>query len=355
MAYQSPDFAWKITDGDSTKPNKKQRRPCDNEGYPGHWILHFSSGFPPGIYKTREGTRDQFDPLPQPDFIKLGYYVQVNFTCAGNGAQSQPGVYLNHSMVCFAAFGTEISVGRDVASAGFGQSALPAGASMTPPAGAFAAAAPGLGTPVMGAPGGMPQMGMQQAAPLLPGLGMAGGAPMMGAPGGMPQMGMQPPPQMMAPPATPQYQMTPQAQAAGYTREALNAQGHSDAAIVAAGYMVQVQAPPAGLPMMGAPGGMPMMGMQQAPPPLAPGFSVPGGAGFAAPIAGAPGVQIPVTPNPGFLQIPAGGMQQAPQMMAAPAGPQLTPKAFAEGASSWAAMQQQGWTEPAARAQGYIA
>ena len=34
--YQNPAFAWKIDDGDSTTPNKSNRRPCDAEGAPGH-------------------------------------------------------------------------------------------------------------------------------------------------------------------------------------------------------------------------------------------------------------------------------------------------------------------------------
>ena len=30
----NPVFAWKVTDGDSTTPNRKNKRPCDREGYP---------------------------------------------------------------------------------------------------------------------------------------------------------------------------------------------------------------------------------------------------------------------------------------------------------------------------------
>src|SRR5437764_11094603 len=32
------DFSWKIIDGDSTEANKAMKRPCDQEGYPGHWV-----------------------------------------------------------------------------------------------------------------------------------------------------------------------------------------------------------------------------------------------------------------------------------------------------------------------------
>ena len=50
-AAQSPAFAWKIEDGDSQIPNKKGRKPCDNEGWRGHWILKFSGGFAPKVYQ----------------------------------------------------------------------------------------------------------------------------------------------------------------------------------------------------------------------------------------------------------------------------------------------------------------
>lgn len=133
QAAQSPTFAWKVTDGDSTVPNKKGRKPCDREGYPGHWVLNFSSGFAPKIYNS-----DGSQQILEPDAVKLGSYVQVSGTVAGNGSQSQPGIFLNHSMVALAGYGPEIVVGPDAASVGFGQGvALPQGASATPVVGAF--------------------------------------------------------------------------------------------------------------------------------------------------------------------------------------------------------------------------
>ena len=48
-AAQSPAFTWKIEDGDSQIPNKKGRKPIDNEGWRGHWILKFSGGFAPKV------------------------------------------------------------------------------------------------------------------------------------------------------------------------------------------------------------------------------------------------------------------------------------------------------------------
>lgn len=299
QAHQSPAFAWKITDGDSQVPNKKGRKPCDNEGYRGHWILSISSGFAPKIYKQ---TGADTLPFMEPDAIKLGYYVQVNINCAGNGSQSQPGVFLNHNMVCFSAFGTEIVVGPDVASAGFGAAALPAGASATPPAGSFAAMAPGL-------PGSIP-------APLIPGM------PMPGAPAPGMVMPMAPPQPVAAPaPVNPTLQPVP---GAAYSIEALRAQGWTDDQIVTGGYAMRLAAAPA-------------------PAPLPPGFSAPAPAAPAAPAAPVT-PPVPVTPNVGFVQMPA--------PPAAPVGPQLTAAGAALG--TYDGFRAQGWSDDAMRAQGYL-
>jgi len=260
-AAQSPAFAWKIEDGDSQIPNKKGRKPCDNEGWRGHWILKFSGGFAPKVYQ-QEGAG--YVQVMQKDFCKPGYFVEVAFSVDGNGSQSQPGVYLNHSMVCFRAYGQEITFGPDVASAGFGAAPLPAGASMTPPAGAIP----------------MPQA--PAAAPALP-----------GAPAGY------------APPPVPG--MMPQAPAAA-----------------PASY-----APPPGLPQV--PG--------VAPAPLAP-------AGFApTPYAPAPGAPapIPVTPNPGFVQVPP----PAPAPMAPPPAPVAPVRQMTAAANgvTYEAYVAAGWSD----------
>ena len=269
-AAQSPAFAWKIEDGDSQIPNKKGRKPCDNEGWRGHWILKFSGGFAPKVYQ-QEGAG--YVQVMQKDFCKPGYFVEVAFSVEGNGSQSQPGVYLNHSMVCFRAYGQEITFGPDVASAGFGAAPLPAGASMTPPAGAIP----------------MPQA--PAAAPALPGA-PAGYAPPP-VPGMMPQV--------------------PAAAPAGY------------APPPAPGVM------PAAAPTMPLPPGLPQV-PGVAPAPLAP-------AGFAptpsVPAPGAP-APIPVTPNPGFVQVPPPA--------AAPAAPVRQMTAAAQGIP-YESYIQQGWTD----------
>lgn len=250
-AAQSPAFAWKIEDGDSQIPNKKGRKPCDNEGWKGHWILKFSGGFAPKVYQ-QEGAG--YVQVMQKDFCKPGYFVEVAFSVEGNGSQSQPGVYLNHSMVCFRAYGQEIQFGPDVASAGFGASPLPAGASMTPPAGAIpmpqpaaAGVMPGA-VPTMPLPPGMPQ-GLPQVpgvAPLpLPPAGSVPmpSAPVPGAPVPIPVtpnpgfVQVPPPaPVPMAPPAAPVRQMTPAAQGIPY--ESYVAQGWTDAQLVQNGLML---------------------------------------------------------------------------------------------------------------------
>ena len=246
-AAQSPAFAWKIEDGDSQIPNKKGRKPVDNEGWRGHWILKFSGGFAPKVYQ-QEGAG--YVQVMQKDFCKPGYFVEVAFSVDGNGSQSQPGVYINHSMVCFRAYGPEISFGPDVASAGFGQSALPAGASMTPPAGAIPMPQAPAAAPAAYAPPalpGVPQIPGVAPAPLAP----AGSVPMPyapvpGAPAPIPVtpnpgfVQVPPPaPAPMAPPPAPVIpvrQMTANAQ--GVTYEAYVAAGWSDAQLVQNGLML---------------------------------------------------------------------------------------------------------------------
>ena len=131
----APTFAWKVKDGDSTIPNRVGRRPCDCEGFPGHWILNFNRPSAPQIC-NETGT----EYILEPDFVKLGDYVQVYGEVRDNESLQQPGVYLNHSAVAFVRTGQRIVIGVDVKSVGFGKSALPRGAldaakgNFTPPA-----------------------------------------------------------------------------------------------------------------------------------------------------------------------------------------------------------------------------
>lgn len=111
---QTPHFAWKVTDGDSNVPNKKGNRPIENEGFPGHWVVSMSSSYAPKIYGDGGNT-----VLTEEGRVKTGYYVQVLGSVDGNGSSQNPGVFINHSMVCFIAFGDEINFGTDPRQVGF--------------------------------------------------------------------------------------------------------------------------------------------------------------------------------------------------------------------------------------------
>lgn len=123
----NPTFAWKIVDGDSTVLNENNKRPCDREGYKGHWVVSFTSGFAPKICN-----KDASAAILEPDAVKPGYYVQVNCDVSGNGGPPNAGIFINPSIVALAAYGEEIHFGPNIASAGFGTAALPQGASLTP-------------------------------------------------------------------------------------------------------------------------------------------------------------------------------------------------------------------------------
>lgn len=139
----NPQFAFKITDGDSAVPNTKGISPNTREGFPGHWILNFSGGFAPKVYTKGGG-----EAIVDKTAIKRGDYIRIYGSVAGNGSMQQPGVYLNHSMVEFIGHGVEIITGPD-ASAVFGgaPAATPAPASATPTAPATPMAQPAVQAP----------------------------------------------------------------------------------------------------------------------------------------------------------------------------------------------------------------
>lgn len=222
QAHQAPTFAWKVKDGDSTIPNRRGKRPCDSEGFPGHWVLSFSSGYAPNVFRDN-GTV----PLNEPDAVKLGDWIQVFGSVAGNGSQTQPGVFLNHSMVNFVATGQRIVVGPDATSVGFGVAALPAGATALPPAGAVTAA----GAPAFpAAPAGFPAAPVPAPVAVQPHPGFLAPAA-VGAPLPVPA----PVPVPAMPPAAPVRQMT--AKAGGASYDAFIGQGWTDALLVQHGMM----------------------------------------------------------------------------------------------------------------------
>ena len=255
QACQSPAFAWKVTDGDDQIPNKKGKRPCDQEGYPGHWVIRFGGGFLPKIYR-QEGS--SFVQDARPDFVKPGYFVEVNASINGNGSSQQPGIYINPMMVCFRAYGPEIVIGPDVASAGFGLSALPPGASMTPPAGLpmppAAPQVPAMPPQPPAAPQvpAMPPAAMLTAAsvvpnphfltaaipqpPAMPPAAMLTAASVVPNPHFLTAAIPQPPAAVPQVPVPPQRQMTDLARGASYDQ--LIAQGWTDALLVQHGLMI---------------------------------------------------------------------------------------------------------------------
>lgn len=237
----APTFAWKIIDGDSQVPNKAGKKPCDQEGYPGHWILNFSGSFAPSIY-NKDGSVE----LKDPDVVKLGYYVQVSGNVDGNGSVESPGVYLNHDMVAFAGIGPVIQVGPDASAVGFGQAALPAGAQPVPAtAMQHAMGAPAVpSVPAVPVPGAAAVPPVYAPPPAVPAPG-AYVPPAVPAPvAAPPVVPVTPNPAFLAvpqaplapPPAAPARQMTAKAQ--GHTYEQLLSAGWTDATLVQHGLML---------------------------------------------------------------------------------------------------------------------
>lgn len=243
---QRKDFAWKIIDGDSTEPNKKMKRPCDQVGYPGNWILWFGGTKPPPVAVAVSGAPVWNDA---PGTCMPGDYIEIRGSVVGNESTETAGVYLNPEAVCLRGYhpdGRIASQLPDLATAGFG-AALPAGAVTQPAGNAMAPTAP----PVPGAgPAATPSTPAAPAAPAVPGTApsQAPAAPpvptpvtpnaaTLGAPApvGVPQapaVSSAPP----APPAPAARVMT--AKAAGATYESFKASNWTDEQMVAEGYLV---------------------------------------------------------------------------------------------------------------------
>lgn len=158
-AGQVRDFAWKVIDGDSTEVGKRGR-PCDKPGYAGHWIIAFSSAFAPRIVNGLSG---KFEDLTQVDYVNPGDYVQVAGNVKSNESQGNPGILINHSMVCFSGYGERIRTGLDPSAAGF-QTGAVAGAQQTPVGAAALPPAPGAAP----APAAPPVPGAPMASPPTP-------------------------------------------------------------------------------------------------------------------------------------------------------------------------------------------
>lgn len=230
--YQTPSFAWKIDDGDSTIPNKQGKRPCDIEGARGHWIVKLSSGYAPKVFA--QPSPGVFQELTEPNAVKTGYWIQVSGSVAGNNSSESPGVYLNHGMVLFVRPDAEIRQGPDAATAFAGAAVsqgLPSGTPAVPFAGVPAPAAPAA-LPV---PAAMPPV----AVPPNPAFLAGPGAPAM--PAAVPPMPMAaavPPSAPTVPPVLAEPQMTAAGFASGFTYRQYRSNGWSDAQMRQAGLIV---------------------------------------------------------------------------------------------------------------------
>lgn len=146
--YQIGSFAWKITDGDSTVPNKKMKKPCDREGFPGHWVISMSSQLNITCYDLQNGQA----VLAAPATIKTGHYARAQVSIKGNGRTDSPGVYVNPLQVLRTKEGPEIvSSELDDTATAFG---VP---QADPTGGAFASPAPAPAPEYMAPPPPQPQ------------------------------------------------------------------------------------------------------------------------------------------------------------------------------------------------------
>ncbi len=98
------DFAWKIIDGDSPKPNKAGTIINSKEGYAGHWVMTLSTRFGAvRSFKVNQqfGTTDECIAVTD---IKTGDYGRLVLTCNNNkdatGNAQTPGLYLNPLAFC---------------------------------------------------------------------------------------------------------------------------------------------------------------------------------------------------------------------------------------------------------------
>lgn len=245
--FNNPAFAWKIEDGDSTIPNKSNRRMCDNEGAPGHWVLKFSSQFAPPVYQ--QPSPGVFERVDAPGLIKTGWWVQVNASVKSNGSSESPGIYLNQQMVLFVKQDKEISSGPDAATAfaGAAVASLPGVAAMPFAGAAPQAAMPGPAMqPAMGMPGpALPTAAAPQPTMVAPHPGflagpgaMPGGPVLPGAPAAGPAMPMAPglpPGPAAAPPVPAGPQMTPDGIQSGFTLDQYRQKGWTDDQLRAGG------------------------------------------------------------------------------------------------------------------------
>lgn len=261
-----PRFSWKLMDGDGVDENGKSN--ATKEGFAGHWVVKFSSSFPPrcfhaGHYQPHEQIQDR-------NAIQRGYFVRVAGTIEGNDNAQKPGLYVNLSMVELAGVGPVITSGPDAAAVfGGAAPALPQGAQplpmnagmpaaapampgampgFTPPGASLPApapAVPGFVPPNAAAPGALPATTYPTSpAPAAAPVAVPPNPAFLAGPGSvapaMPGMAPAAPAVPMAPPVAPAAPAAPQmtAAAGGATYEQFRAQGWTDEQMRAQGFML---------------------------------------------------------------------------------------------------------------------
>lgn len=238
---QAATFAWKIEDGDSQIPNKKQRRNCDNPDWAGCWIVH--AGQPERLPKivTAHG-----DPLEQPGAVKLGYWGRLAVRIGGNGQfGGNAGIYINPQFFVYLGIDKEIVSGPNVRGmlATAPQFSLPSHVQSAPISAPVTVYGSGAGSPPAPAPApnGIQGSGVASTPPP-PAMGASALTPAPVAPAAVV---LAPSPTFLAPPPPGVIVSVPApmgpvmtAKAGTLTYAQFIAQGWNDAALRTNGYMV---------------------------------------------------------------------------------------------------------------------
>lgn len=152
-ACTARDFAWKLLDGDGYDTKGKPN--FEKEGFAGHWVLRFGSGFVPKALV--ETSPNVFETTGQ---IKRGYYVRVAGNITGNDSTQTPGLYLNLELVQLVGTGPEISGGMDAAAAfGNRSGVVPQGMGALAPGGGVVNTGGAVASHPSGPGGALPQGG----------------------------------------------------------------------------------------------------------------------------------------------------------------------------------------------------
>lgn len=112
----SPHFSWKVVDGDSTIPNRKGNVPCQQEGYPGHWVVFMRTELQaPKCFHT--GKYDPMQQIQNATEIDKGDYIIPYALVKGNKPSQTAGVYINPLLVSLERKGEKIESAYDGPSA----------------------------------------------------------------------------------------------------------------------------------------------------------------------------------------------------------------------------------------------